>query len=216
MNVIYGLFGEYSSKSADLQSSLASRLQANLPGINGSPEYVLTWSQWAIPSRPPVCRLQVSARPTSETDCGGWLTPKTPSGGGQPERQTKGGGLRKLEDQAMLAGWPTPQAFDAARAIMNHESMDNSRRHKKGGCSNLAELLAAGWATPTTRDHKDGQYCENVPVNALLGRQAWDVGQTPHGCHVQTGKRGALNPALSRWLMGFPSEWADSAPMVTP
>ena len=28
-----------------------------------------------------------------------WLTPKCHSGGGQMERQTKGGGLRKLEDQ---------------------------------------------------------------------------------------------------------------------
>jgi hypothetical protein len=28
-----------------------------------------------------------------------WLTPKVPSGGGQAERTTAGGGLRKLEDQ---------------------------------------------------------------------------------------------------------------------
>lgn len=28
-----------------------------------------------------------------------WLTPKTPTGGGQMERKTSGGGLRKLEDQ---------------------------------------------------------------------------------------------------------------------
>jgi len=31
----------------------------------------------------------------------GWLTPKCPSGGGQAERTTPGGGLRKLEDQAL-------------------------------------------------------------------------------------------------------------------
>jgi len=28
-----------------------------------------------------------------------WLTPKTPTGGGKPERSTPGGGLRKIEDQ---------------------------------------------------------------------------------------------------------------------
>lgn len=28
-----------------------------------------------------------------------WLTPKTPTGGGKPERATPGGGLRKIEDQ---------------------------------------------------------------------------------------------------------------------
>ena len=30
-----------------------------------------------------------------------------------------------------------------------------------------------GWATPTTRDHKDGAECLNVPINSLLGRMAW-------------------------------------------
>jgi hypothetical protein len=29
------------------------------------------------------------------------------------------------------------------------------------------------WPTPTTRDHKDGGYCPNVPVNGLLGRMVW-------------------------------------------
>ncbi len=42
----------------------------------------------------------------------GWMTPKLPSGGGC-ERNTPGGGLRKLEDQAVLTGYPTPNANDA-------------------------------------------------------------------------------------------------------
>lgn len=29
------------------------------------------------------------------------------------------------------------------------------------------------WPKPTTRDHKDGSECVNVPLNALLGRVAW-------------------------------------------
>lgn len=33
-----------------------------------------------------------------------------------------------------------------------------------------------GWPTPTTRDHKDGAECPNVPINALLGRAAWLAG----------------------------------------
>ena len=36
----------------------------------------------------------------------GWQTPKLPSGGGQEVRLTPGGGLRKLEDQALLSGPP--------------------------------------------------------------------------------------------------------------
>jgi len=34
----------------------------------------------------------------------------------------------------------------------------------------------AGWPTPTTRDHKDGAECRNVPINALLGRVVWLAG----------------------------------------
>ena len=33
-----------------------------------------------------------------------------------------------------------------------------------------------GWPTPTTRDWKDGAQCDNVPINALLGRMAWLTG----------------------------------------
>ena len=33
-----------------------------------------------------------------------------------------------------------------------------------------------GWPTPTTREHKDGAECPNVPINALFGRAAWLAG----------------------------------------
>ena len=37
----------------------------------------------------------------------------------------------------------------------------------------LAMQVAATWATPTSRDWKDGSPTPNVPVNSLLGRQVW-------------------------------------------
>ncbi|WP_338634625.1 hypothetical protein [Afipia carboxidovorans] len=40
-------------------------------------------------------------------------------------------------------------------------------------------IQASAWPTPTTRDHKDGRYCPNVPVNGLLGRMVWP---TPTAC----------------------------------
>jgi hypothetical protein len=36
-----------------------------------------------------------------------------------------------------------------------------------------AVAALSSWPTPTTRDHKDGGYCPNVPVNGLLGRMVW-------------------------------------------
>jgi hypothetical protein len=36
-----------------------------------------------------------------------------------------------------------------------------------------SDIDFTSWPTPTTRDWKDGSECQNVPINALLGRTAW-------------------------------------------
>jgi len=56
-----GPIGSPSSPSADLQSSLESKLRARL-GVSGSLEYVLTWKHWDMLSGPPICRLRALAR----------------------------------------------------------------------------------------------------------------------------------------------------------
>ena len=72
-----------------------------------------------------------------------------------------------------------------------------------------SDNACGGWPTPTTRDWKDGASAgSNVELNGLLGRVAWLYGEG-------TASSGALNPAFSRWLMGYRTEWDDCAPSVT-
>jgi len=59
--------------------------------------------------------------------------------------------------------WPSPKVSNT----------NGAGAHGEGGADLQTVALTSSWATPTTRDHKDGtgQSCQNVPVNALLGRQ---------------------------------------------
>lgn len=131
----------------------------------------------------------------------GWPTPDTPIGGGRmtkdPLARVRPSGSKKQlspDDAAQLAGWNTPRATDGS----------NGGPNQAGGAL-PADASMAGWATPTSRDHKDGtaQSCENVPTNALLGRQV-------HGIPAETAKPAGyrLNPLFSLWLQGYPAEWA--------
>lgn len=87
-----------------------------------------------------------------------WPTPKTPTGGPESRgsRGSRGSGGEDLE--ATAQNWKTPQAF----------SFDKS--HLPG--QNAVSIQVKDWATPTSRDWKDGA-CQNanVPENSLLGRQ---------------------------------------------
>ena len=77
-----GTFGrsfDASSPSAILQQSLVNRLRRRM-AVYGSPEYVLTWKSWDMPSGPPICALRASGHRTSDKGCGGWGTPRVVQG----------------------------------------------------------------------------------------------------------------------------------------
>ncbi len=65
-----------------------------------------------------------------------------------------------------------------------------SRSRLRASTPRTSVIELTGWPTPTTRDHKDGAECANVPLNALLGRVAWLAGwPTPTAALADKGVR---------------------------
>ena len=117
----------------------SSKTSLTLPGIFDPSEN--DFQAWVIESkdRSTSLRRMLELR-RNESGFSSWLTPKTPSGGAQPNPSYRtGGGIRhKLEDQ--VANWPSPRAEDS-------ESCGN---HPKQTDSLNAEVR--NWPTPTAKD----------------------------------------------------------------
>jgi hypothetical protein len=71
--------------------------------------------------------------------------------------------LKPGEFSKAIRNWPTPRA-----------AADKMGRPRENDRDDLqAAAIQRTWPTPTSRDHKDGGFCPNVPINALLGRAVW-------------------------------------------
>lgn len=149
----------------------------------------------------------------------------------------------ELESATPSTNWPTPDTQNhrdgsvrreeqkGSHALSLHHAVDawatptqsmttGAGTEGRDGGPNL-QTQSEQWATPTSRDWKDGTNpSENVPTNALLGRQApryshlgpeSESDGQPSSESGQTSRR-QLNPKFVELLMGLPENWTSAVP----
>jgi hypothetical protein len=243
-NATSGPTGSGLSVLYDHQSSLANRLKRQLDGA-GSTLFALTWKRKVTPRGRPYYQLAASGHRTEEIGFGSWRSPAAQNGdrGGQDglERIAAGHTLN-LQDQAMLASWPTPVALISPPAPWK----DGQPWWQQSQAARNIEALAS-WPTPTQQDSassgaadystESGRHSGTTltdaaraswgtpmvgnngghgsPVRATDGKARLEDqvhGLISSGSPAATARRGQLNPRFSAWLQGYPIAWDMCAP----
>lgn len=197
-------------------------------------EAVVSYASWPTPNTPLGGRvLSVEATISMKSKTGrkvqvgleniaqlaSWPTPKQSDcdkgvrtlRGAMKELDRKGPGS-DLPTMAAAAGWRTPRGEISGDTAESHEARQTRVVTKHGRRMGTPLEVQAQWATPAARDYRTangrsyaarggGRKGEQLP------NQVVHSGPIATGSLVSMAKRGQLNPAHSRWLMGYPGEW---------
>jgi hypothetical protein len=142
-----------------------------------------------------------------------WKERVTPSGRSICALRASG---RRTSDSD-CSSWPTPRAGTPAQKGYNEAGNTDSSRK-------TVALLPAPWRSPGVMSENATRGGGQDPrIRAAQGHQVnlcdqvllLASGAPATGSLASTAKRGQLNPAHSRWLMGLPPEWDACAPTAT-
>lgn len=203
-----------SSRSADLQSCLESRLRALTDG-RGSPLFALTWRQWDLPSGPPICALRASGRRTSGSGSSGaesgevvrltsWPTAIVNDATGSthcygrtlPDSSREI--LHKLPGAAKLTSWPTVSVLvnDGDTTWEARRAVAQAKHGNNGFGLNIAHAAAlASWPTSTV---------------------ALAVQGATRALKKDTGHDQATIAAFASWTTPTTRDWKDSHADLAP
>ena len=200
----YGPLSTGSPESANLSSSLASRLMARTQTC-GSTLYKLTWKPWTTPSGVSRLRLRASARRTSATGISGWPTPTArdwKDGSDCPNVPING----LLGRTAWLAGWNTATATDGRRGSLPARPQDTGNPLSQ-------QVQLAGWATPTANPN-DGDLGKKA-ARRVAAKERWK-GVSGNGFGQSTAEQARLSgwptPCAQDGPNGGPSQGTDRLP----
>lgn len=156
-----------------------------------------------------------------------WPTP-TANNGTRAGTSGREGGMN-LQTAAALAPWPTVTTIDNNQVAGEGAAADHPAR----GTTLGGAVRLVGWPSPCAQNATVNGYTdqEKVIARKAAGRQQnlQDVvilanqpiritasGQVLTGSDAAMENSGQLDPAHSRWLMGFPPEWDACAVTAMP